>query len=225
MDDVHESDLEAGTAAAPGHEPGDPTSRPAPRGRAGAVLGLPRRTVAICVCIATIGALVAALITSALLADDSSEPAATAELQALDDTDSETMLAVGLTTIDGKPTTLAAHLDGRPVVVNLWAQSCVPCVDEMPLLEEAHQANPDVAFFGVDTQDRLEKALAMAEQTGITYPWAQDPAGNFFYAANAAGMPTTLFLDERGRILSTKTGAFADRAELQAWIDEHRPAT
>jgi thiol-disulfide isomerase/thioredoxin len=133
------------------------------------------------------------------------------------------MVSVALTTVDGKPTTLAAHLDDRPMVLNIWAQSCVPCVEEMPLLEAAHQANPDVAFFGVDTQDRLDRALELAAQTGITYPWVQDPTGNFFYEAGATGMPTTLLLDRRGRILATRTGAFSDQADLQGWIDEHRP--
>lgn len=187
------------------------------------MFGLPRRTLAICVCIATIGALVAGLIASAVLTDDEADSTAIGELEPIDAADPEAMLAVPLTTIDNKPTTLAAHLDGRPMVLNIWAQSCVPCVDEMPMLEQAHQDNPETAFFGVDTQDRLEKALPMAQQTGITYPWVQDPGGNFFHAANAAGMPTTLFLDERGRILATKTGAFSDQAELQGWIDRHRP--
>lgn len=188
------------------------------------MFGLPARTLAICVCIAAIAALIAGLIASVVL-DDGTDGSDTAigELEPVETPDPEEMLAVGLTTIDGKPTTLAAHLDGRPMVLNIWAQSCVPCVDEMPMLEQAHQDNPDLAFFGVDTQDRLEKALPMAAQTGITYPWVQDPRGDFYYAARAAGMPTTLLLDDRGRILDTKTGAFADQAQLQAWIDEHRP--
>lgn len=75
----------------------------------------------------------------------------------------------------------------------------------------------------MDTQDRLEKAKALAEQTGITYPWVQDPSGNFFFEARASGMPTTLLLDRRGRIVATRTGAFRDQADLQGWIDRYRP--
>lgn len=195
----------------------DPPS-PARRG----IRTLPRRTIAICVCAAVIAALCAALATSLLLGDTgSSDPEAT--LEPVGAVDVDRMLSVALETVDGKPTTLAAHLDDRPMVLNIWAQSCVPCVEEMPLLEQAHQDNPDVAFLGVDTQDRLDKAKDLVAQTGITYPWVQDPSGNFFYEASATGMPTTLLLDRRGRILANRTGAFDDLTELQAWIDRYRP--
>ncbi|HMS89431.1 MAG TPA: TlpA disulfide reductase family protein [Acidimicrobiales bacterium] len=219
---------------APGADAGDgapaPSGPPPPEprapGPARGIRSLSRRTLAICVCVATIGALLAALVASALLDDTADERTEqTAELEPVGAVDLDRMLSVALTTVDGKPTTLAAQLDTRPMVLNIWAQSCVPCVEEMPLLEAAHQANPDVAFLGVDTQDRLDRALELAAQTGITYPWVQDPSGNFFYEAGATGMPTTLLLDRRGRILATRTGAFADQADLQGWIDENRPVS
>jgi cytochrome c biogenesis protein CcmG/thiol:disulfide interchange protein DsbE len=219
---------------APGADAGDgapaPSGPPPPEprapGPARGIRSLSRRTLAICVCVATIGALLAALVASALLDDTADERTEqTAELEPVGAVDLDRMLSVALTTVDGTPTTLAAQLDTRPMVLNIWAQSCVPCVEEMPLLEAAHQANPDVAFLGVDTQDRLDRALELAAQTGITYPWVQDPSGNFFYEAGATGMPTTLLLDRRGRILATRTGAFADQADLQGWIDEHRPVS
>lgn len=204
-----------------------PASRPVSPPR---VLGLPRRTLAICVAIAAIGALLAGLVASVVLSDDAPSDEARADLEAVEEADPEAMLAVALTTPDGKPTTLAANLDGRPMVVNLWAHSCAPCIEEMPLLEAAHQEHPSVGFLGVHVNDpapsdQLEKAKGLATQTGITFPWVQDPDRNFFFEAKAAGMPTTLFLDERGRILATKTGAFSDRAELWSWISEHQPPT
>ncbi len=193
------------------------------------VLGLPRRTLAICVCIAAIGALLAGLVASLVLTDDAGSDEARGELEAIEEADPEAMLAVALTTPEGDPTTLAAHLDGRPMVVNLWAHSCAPCIEEMPLLEAAHQEHAAVGFLGVHVNDpapsdQLEKAQALAAQTGITFEWVQDPDRNFFFEAKAAGMPTTLLLDRRGRILATKTGAFRDRAELWSWISEHQPS-
>lgn len=179
------------------------------------------RLVAICVCIALVGALVAALATSLVLDDD---PRATAEQEpeelALEDgVDTAELLGVELVDLDGSTTSLGALLVDRPMVVNLWAQSCAPCVKEMPLLEAASKANPDVAFLGVDTQDQLDKATEMAERTAITYPWVQDPDGNFFYAARAAGMPTTLAINPQGEVLAARTGSFSSQSELQRWID------
>jgi thiol-disulfide isomerase/thioredoxin len=177
--------------------------------------------VAICVCIALVGALLAALVTSVVLDDDtgtaSDEQSADVVLGAAVDT--EELLGVELLELDGSPTSLGELLTDKPMVVNLWAQSCAPCVKEMPLLEVASKANPDIAFLGIDTQDQLDKALEMAERTGITYPWVQDPDGDFFYAARAAGMPTTLVVNPQGEVLAAKTGSFSSQTELQRWID------
>ena len=45
------------------------------------------------------------------------------------------MPAAELADPDGKTLTLAS-LKGKPVLVNLWATWCVPCLAEMPMLDE-----------------------------------------------------------------------------------------
>ena len=61
----------------------------------------------------------------------------------------------------------------------------------------------------------------MAVRTGITYPWVQDPSGDFFAEAKAAGLPTTFIIDPSGEIKASKSGAFGSLAELQQWLDVH----
>lgn len=177
--------------------------------------------MAICVVIALIAALAAGLVANAVLGDDDTASAPSSGLALSNDDDRPDPLGVELLTTDGQPTTLADELDGKPLVVNLWAQNCAPCVKEMPLLEQAAQDNPHLTVLGVDTQDVLAKAEQMAAKTGITYRWFQDPEGNFFYAARAAGMPTTLAMSPEGEVLASHTGAFKDQAELQRWIDTY----
>src|SRR5690554_7043415 len=48
-----------------------------------------------------------------------------------------------LTDIQGNQLTLSDY-KGKPVVVNLWATWCPPCIREMPVLDEAQQANQDI---------------------------------------------------------------------------------
>lgn len=76
---------------------------------------------------------------------------------------------------------------------------------------------------GVDVQDRLEYAKRMAKQTGITYPWFQDPDGNFAYAAEGTQLPKTLLLSVDGDVLAEKNGAFKDRADVDAWLAKALP--
>lgn len=195
----------------------DPAPRRPKRRRA-----LDARTVAISVAVALVAALIAGLVASAVIGDgDDSADGPPATIQLTDRIDSDELLATQLLTVDGTPTTLGDRLADQPVVVNLWAQNCAPCIKEMPLLEQAHQDNPDIAFLGVDTQDRLADAKVMADRTGITYPWVQDPKGDFFFAAQSAGMPTTFIITGAGEIVASKTGSFDSQRELQGWLDAH----
>lgn len=208
-DPAEAADDAEGEEAAP-----ETDARPARRRR------LDRRTIAICVCVALVAALAAGLATSVLTGDDGS-PAPDQGLDLSNPVDTDTLLDVDLLTVEGAKTSLRDHLADRPVVVNIWAQSCPPCVTEMPLLEQLHQDRPDIDVLGVDTQDRLDLALPLAAKTGITYPWFQDPSGDFFYAAEAAGMPTTLLVNPAGAVMAVKTGEFKDAADLDDWIERY----
>jgi thiol-disulfide isomerase/thioredoxin len=183
---------------------------------------LDRRTIAVCVCIALIAALAAGLITSIVLGgDDGASDASGGRLTLSGDkaVDIDRMLAAPLRTPEGEATTLDRLRDDRPMLVNLWASTCTPCIREMPMLEAAAKVNPEVQVIGLATQDPAAKAAKLAKQTGITYPWALDPDGEFFYQVKAAGLPTTLLISPSGAIVDTKTGAFDDERELQDFID------
>lgn len=185
---------------------------------------LDRRTVAICVCVALIGALMAALVATALLSEDGStsqnNPGGTLELEARTSVSGATILAAKVTGIEGDETSLGKAFGQKPMLVNFWQSSCAPCIKEMPLLEQAHLDNPQITVVGVDTMDQLAAAMKMVEQTKITYPWVQDLDGTVFLAANGAGLPTTLLIDGNGEVMASKTGAFADLEEIQAFIDQ-----
>lgn len=181
---------------------------------------LDARTVAICACVAVICALGAGLVTALLLGGDEPDRAAQAELVPVTDLDPHEVLAVPLETIEGDPTTLADWLGDKPLLVNLWAQSCIPCIEEMPLFEQLHLEDDRIDMFGVDVLDTLDRAQQLVEQTGITYPWIRDPMGELFVTAQATYMPVSFLLDGDGSLLAAKTGAFEDQSDLRRWLDE-----
>jgi thiol-disulfide isomerase/thioredoxin len=200
----------------------EPETRSTPSRRGRRALG--PRTVAICVCIAAIGAIAAGLVATLVLDGDDgpvADQAPTGTLVRAGEVDRDELLEVELVTVDDDDTTLAEFLGEEPMVVNLWSQTCPPCIEEMPWLEETSQDNPDVTFLGVNVLDRPDRAAAMARQTGITYDWVRDPAGDFANAAKSTGLPDTLLLDTDGTILASKLGPFADQADIQRWLDDH----
>lgn len=114
-----------------------------------------------------------------------------------------------------------ADYEGTPMVVNFWASWCPPCIAEMPDLETVHQARADeVAFVGLNTQDELNTALDLVEQTGVTYDLGQDPDGDLFRAFEVFSMPTTFFVDEDGAIVHRHSG-LVTLSQLEGLIDEH----
>jgi thiol-disulfide isomerase/thioredoxin len=185
---------------------------------------LDARTIGICVCIALIAGILAGLLVSFVGgSDDDAGGNATgtprADLTPDSDVDRTAALDAKVTTFEDEATTVGAYLDGKPLVVNLWASTCVPCIKEMPAIEKVHQRNrSDVAFLGVDVQDQKADGLAMIDRTGVTYPSVQDRSGSFARSAEAAGLPTTLLIDADGEVVASHLGALTE-SKLQDLID------
>jgi thiol-disulfide isomerase/thioredoxin len=104
-----------------------------------------------------------------------------------------------------------ADYAGRPVVVNFFASTCVPCVTEMPALEQVNQdLGGDVAFVGVATNDPVDDALDLVERTGVTWDLARDARGDFIAQVGGVGLPTTLLVDADGRIVEKHLGEISE---------------
>lgn len=90
-------------------------------------------------------------------------------------------------------------LDGRPVVVALWASWCGPCRDEAPALQRFHEEfESQVAVLGVATQDTQDKARHFAEDFGFTFPSVFDERGQVLRSQGLTALPATFFVDADG---------------------------
>jgi thiol-disulfide isomerase/thioredoxin len=111
--------------------------------------------------------------------------------------------------------------EGRPVLMNILASWCEPCKRELPLLIDAAEDNPDIAFLGVDHQDQRESAEAFIEEYGVTFPTVFDIAGDVAYAIGGRGMPTTAMFDEDGVMVAMHTGELT-ASTLEELLDQVR---
>jgi cytochrome c biogenesis protein CcmG/thiol:disulfide interchange protein DsbE len=121
-----------------------------------------------------------------------------------------------VTDLDGNPIQLAS-LRGQPVIVNFWASWCVPCVDEFPLLRDAHERNADdgLVVVGIVYQDRSQAAAQFMSRQGATWAAAADPDGRVAGAYGVIGPPETFLIGRDGRITARALGQFT-----AAWLDE-----
>jgi cytochrome c biogenesis protein CcmG/thiol:disulfide interchange protein DsbE len=115
------------------------------------------------------------------------------------------------TTLDGDAFDLA-DLRGRPVVVNFWGPSCVPCRDEFPLLieKQAEHADEGLAIVGVLTDDPPEPAREFAAEYGAGWPTVEDPDRALRSAWRVAARPQTYFIDAQGVIRAIQIGEVRD---------------
>jgi cytochrome c biogenesis protein CcmG/thiol:disulfide interchange protein DsbE len=108
--------------------------------------------------------------------------------------------------LQGPKTTLAS-LRGKPALVNFWASWCDPCRKEAPELERLDRSlHGDAALVGVDYTDKSDNARDFIRQYGWTFPVLSDPDGIYGARFRFSGLPTTVVLDPRGRIVETLRG-------------------
>ena len=123
---------------------------------------------------------------------------------------------------DDAPVTLA-DFRGKPLLVNLWATWCAPCVAEMPTLDALAAKSGDRMTVIAVAQD-----LKGAE---VVDPWFQkadlkalqpyvDPDNGLLDAASSA-LPTSIYYDAEGREIWRVVGAIDWQGkEAQALLAE-----
>lgn len=116
------------------------------------------------------------------------------------------------------PVRLGTGRPPLPMLVNIWATWCSPCVREVPLLLSfSAAAHGRVGVVGVLHEDEPAQALEFARQYGMHYPSLVDADGRVLRSFGS-GPPITLLLDGAGRVRYVQRGAFHSLAEIRALV-------
>ena len=113
------------------------------------------------------------------------------------------------TDLEGNPVKSdAIFANNKVTMINIWATTCGPCIQEMPELEKLNKefAKKGGAIIGVlrdvplNNNMYLQEAKDIIKDTGVTYPnlrtW--DDFDSMF---SVLGTPTTYFVDSHGNIV------------------------
>ncbi|HIE4007707.1 TPA: TlpA family protein disulfide reductase [Stenotrophomonas maltophilia] len=130
--------------------------------------------------------------------------------------------ALTLPDLAGQPLDLRARFAGRPLLINVWASWCAPCVEEMPELARFADAQGDngvqVLGIALDTPDDVRAFLL---RVPVDYPIVVEtpgPRDASVQLGNTQGLlPYSVLFDAQGRLVKAKLGPF-EHGEIDGWM-------
>ena len=106
-----------------------------------------------------------------------------------------------LALLGGKSFQFSDH-KGKPVLINFFASWCLPCREEMPVLEQIAREyqTKGVVFLGIAVDDTEEKMNDFIKRYNVTFPVGLDKTAEIQKSFGLYGIPTTYFIDKQGVI-------------------------
>jgi thiol-disulfide isomerase/thioredoxin len=134
----------------------------------------------------------------------------------------EPIATLTLKSLDGRTMQLPEAYSGRPLLINVWASWCGPCIEEMPELQRfaGDQGANGVQVVGIALDD-AESVATFLKQVHVTYPILLDtpgPADAGVRLGNTRGvLPYSVLVSADGRLLKRRIGPFVP-GEIAGWV-------
>lgn len=124
----------------------------------------------------------------------------------------DTMADFTLTDTDGKTHKLSSLLKEKDLIIlDFWYVNCNPCKSEFPYFNAAlDQYGKDIALLALTPYDSESSIQALREEIEINFPTIRDTIG-LSAGFNVSAFPTTVFIDNTGKILAIHRGQYASQ--------------
>lgn len=107
--------------------------------------------------------------------------------------------------ISGTTYTLS-ELRDQWVIINFWATWCIPCVKEMPVLQEIHDQYTDLTVLGINQRETKDEIQSFSKEHKINFPILVNPSDQVLVDYNVIGLPQTLVVNPDGIIVWRQFG-------------------
>jgi thiol-disulfide isomerase/thioredoxin len=123
--------------------------------------------------------------------------------------------ALKLKSVDGQIQTLDSFR-GKPVLIDLWATWCGPCVQALPKLNQLYQeaAKNGLVLISFDRDEEAKTATNFLAKKGYAWPNFHDD-GEIEKLVGSSGIPRTLLIDARGKVVYDAFGMNEDALRTQ----------
>jgi peroxiredoxin len=120
--------------------------------------------------------------------------------------------AFGLPALNGGTVRLSQY-SGKVVLVNVWATWCLPCRQEMPLLQSTYRRDhaQGLTIIGIDRQEDRASVHTFVSRARVSYPIALDSSGSvttrYIEACpKLGGIPDSILVDGSGTVAAVSCG-------------------
>ena len=110
-----------------------------------------------------------------------------------------------LKTVDGKNITLESLKD-KVVFINFWFTACVPCIEEMPTLNDLQEAYKDKVEFLSVTFDKVDKVQKFLSKREFNFKHIVDAKSLLIEKMKNQEYPKNLIIDRNGIITYFRGG-------------------
>ena len=133
-----------------------------------------------------------------------------------------------------KKSTLVQCLDGSgsinfhqlkgPMVLNVWGSWCEGCKEEMPYFVDLYKmkefGSGQIQLLGVNVEESsTDDAIQYIKKSGMSWPHLEDLDG-ISKSIFGPGVPVTWFINEEGKNVATKIGAYTNKKQLFEQVEK-----
>lgn len=106
-------------------------------------------------------------------------------------------------------------VEGKPTVLNVWAWNCAPCRQELPLIEQWAEDNPDVQVLTVHAARDAGRGQAFLQEIGVNLPTYSDTVDVVGPALNLPRVvPITVVFEADGSVATVHPGEFTEAQQI-----------
>ena len=141
------------------------------------------------------------------------------EIKLLDTADKSTLMPC----LDGAGSFNFHQLKG-PMVINVWGSWCEGCKEEMPYFVDLYKTKEfesgQIQLLGINVEESSkEDAIQYIKKSRMSWPHLED-LGGISKSIFGPGVPVTWFIDEAGKNVGVKIGAYTNKDQLFEQVEK-----